>query len=193
MTPQEQSIGESVIRSEVIKRQRTLPPWIDLDDLQQAAWVAYMEALSRYDPSRSLLRPYATRVVRWRVADYLRATPIVGIVRTYADDVEGMTQKRAKEEMSKHHAVQWDHARNVQRAREEKDFVDECIRGYLDGHIVSRIVEHRTRKHRRYDVLYRWAHGETLMEIGKSYGVTEARACQLRGEAIRHLRKELAA
>lgn len=53
--------------------------------------------------------------------------------------------------------------------------------------LTSQILRYLTRKEKQIIHRYYWA-GETLKAIGESYGITEARVCQIKNDAITRIK-----
>ena len=84
--------------AEVVKRvaarYRAKCWWADLDDLQQEAWVAVLEAQQTWDPNRGVpLHAYAWQSASRRIGNYLweQSTP-VSVTRNHGKKLRGVTQ-----------------------------------------------------------------------------------------------------
>jgi len=54
------------------RRYRARCPWVTLDDLRQAGWVAALETLPKYDEGRGPLQPFLYRPICWAMGALAR-------------------------------------------------------------------------------------------------------------------------
>lgn len=143
------------------------------EDLQSAGLIGLIDAVDRYQPERGVpFEAYAALRVRGAVLDELRAatggrrneTPMQLSLDVLLDEGD--------------HTLPATDERGAQRAAED-----------LASRVESAL---RCLPLRQREVLARY-YGQslTLRQAGKSMGISEARACQLHGNAIANLRRAL--
>jgi len=200
---------------------RAMPRSVDINDLIQLGMMGLMEAARRYRRTAGAsFKTYAAQRVRGAMLDGLRKTdPTPRRTRTRMRLVENATtrlehvlQRRpgtaevAAElgwPLDDYLAVQQQtHAQQIIRWEDLAEHTKQEPRGAQDGDPLDRLIERETaaclrsemqrlpERERKVLELYYWKEFK-LREIGAMLGLSEARVCQVMGEAVRKLRHKL--
>ncbi len=206
--------GIVVVRRTAFRMIRRLTPNVDVEDLVAAGTEGLLRAVDRWDPSRGPFEPYIEPCVRGAILDELRASDAMTRhgrkrLREVTAAIGRLEQRlgRAPEgaevaqtlgiTIEEYWSLMADFASTPVLGSEE-DAEGECalpetrdpvtmleerdLREALRGAILR--LPDRTQK-----ILALYYQEEcTLAEIGKIFGVSESRVCQLLGEAVSRLR-----
>ena len=199
------------VHSIVHGMRRRLPPWVATEDLLHAGVVGLLAALKSFDSRRGdFLEAYLVRRVSGAILDELRASDPLSRTqrrdlrraRAAGRDLEAaLGRSPTMEEVADHSGLAVARVRTVERlaaaaarpptaeptcepiAHEAASF------SQLQRQLGERIADLPQREQTVLSLYY----GEelSLREIGRLLGVTESRACQIHGSAVRLLRVAL--
>lgn len=162
---------------------RRLPPSVCVDDLESIALVGLSEAALRYDTSRDEpFGAFAAKRMRGAILDELRRLDPHSR-RERREIEEAAARGEATEQRM---LVAYDDAWCAANDNERESRAHEIDHGRLVRALESALEALPTRERDVVDMYYGQA--MSLQEIGAAYGVTESRACQLRGRAVKKLR-----
>lgn len=203
-----------IVRRIAIRMARRVPAEVTVQDLVSYGWIGLLEAFARAAgmPDEEL-EAYASYRIRGAMLDYLRSLdPMARTTRALARRVaRAVTDKthelgRAPEERDIAKALDMtieEYRTSIQRISSANavrtDIPDldalqsrsELPDALADTQILKESVANAIRElpERLQHVLaLYYQEGCTLLEIGQILGVTEARACQLHGDAMKRLR-----
>lgn len=201
-----------------------LPKMVDLDDLISAGITGLIEAIDRYDPSRSVpFEVYAKPRVQGAILDALRAQDWVPRSVRRKSDLIITTRNTLRTRMGRAPNRQEMAARIEVTPKKFDNMVkDSEIRPLLsldapvgsdnptplveqlsDGDDVMNVWQQEEMKdivltcltrlpeRERTAVTLYYLHELSLKEVGKVFGVTESRACQLCSQGIKRLRHKM--
>jgi RNA polymerase sigma factor FliA len=190
---------------------RRLPPWVATEDLAHAGVVGLLAALRAFDSRRGdFLEAYVVRRVRGAILDELRTSDPLSRTqrrdlrkaRAAARSLEAELGRNAtSDEIAERSGLAEARVRTVERLAHaaaspptaepscEATAYDSAAIAELRRRLADRIGNLPSREQ---TVLSLYYHEElSLREIGKLLGVTESRACQIHGSAVRSLRAAL--
>jgi len=164
-----------------ISRCMRIPPTslADRDDVSSAAMIGLIGAVDRFDHRRGVpFEAYASLRIRGAVVDELRRVDERGRADRRPEGAALAVSLDALMESGAHHGPVVDDGFSELHEQEDlKTRIQDAL-GRLPA--------------RQREVIARYYGDElTLREAGAKMGVSEARACQLRGRAIQSLRREL--
>lgn len=203
-----------LVRRIAMRMARRVPPDVTVEDLVSYGWIGLLEAFTRSEgmPDGEL-EAYASYRVRGAMLDYLRSLDPMArttralsrrISRAVAEktnelgrvpeeremakalDMNGDQYRAAMQRISDAGAVRTDIA-DLDDLESRTTMPDEQADREMFKKTVTSAIGALPERLQRVLALY-YQEGCTLLEIGQVLGVTEARACQLHGEAIRSLR-----
>lgn len=215
----------SLVRTIAGRLVRRLPASVDVNELIQEGFIGLIEAIDRFDPSRSVpFKAYAEIRIRGAMVDKLRNIDHVprSVRRKYAElqnTREGLRRELGRDptveemsgrmEMTKEEyddfvtdAQIWnivsistpiddDSGSTLEDAlKDEGDTVDDQLAIFELNDRVKEAI-HRLPDRQRTVVTLYYMRGMSLKEIADYLGVTESRACQLRGAGVDSLKKRL--
>jgi len=166
---------------------RTLPPQVDVEDLESAGYFGLLDAATRYDPGRKTkFETFCVQRIRGAILDELRKLDWVPrLVRQRGETPVGM--KNFSEFTSR--------KSNSNRSEDEAEFVitDSTSNIADDVELSLRMASAISSLKPRYQEAVRLYHQEgwTLRESASFMGTTESRVCQILKKALPILRKYL--
>jgi len=199
------------VHSIVSGMKRRLPPWVATEDLAHAGIVGLLSALRSFDTRRGdFLEAYVVRRVRGAILDELRACDPLS--RTQRRDLrkarsagralEGELGRAAStEEVADRSGLAVARVRTVERLARaaarpptaepscEPIAHEAAAISQLRERLIERIANLPSREQTVLSLYYK--EELPLREIGRLLGVTESRACQIHGSAVRSLRASL--
>ncbi len=157
------------------------------EDLESAAVIGLIQAIDRYDPARGVpFEAFAALRIRGAILDELRLV----------DDRTRAERRQEREGETELDALVLSLDRIMAAGGEGHFLADATLDERVDGaELRERLLGALDRlSTRQREVLARY-YGDslTLREAGKRMGISEARACQLHGRALDHLRRAFAA
>lgn len=163
------------------KKQRDMPRCVSLDELRSAAYVGLLDAASRYDETKhKLFAVYARIRIVGAINDYLRTCTWGGRTRkVYGWSLEVQVQTQHGRQgfgMALEDVVS---AKEQMARSESEDFF---------RHVTRSLPQHVQKMFKLY-----YLDDLTMKEIGKKFGISEARVSQLLTEYKEFLGKELEA
>ena len=147
--------------------------------LVSAGQVALWQCLERYDPDRGPFWPWARTRVRGAMVDELREAD-----RLSRDDRQKVKRGESLAPWALVHSCGLEHAEGVRAGDDPEASLQAAESLAALSREVSRLPERL-----RHVVERTLVHGDKLAQVAAALGVTEARACQLRGEALSMLRR----
>jgi len=157
----------SAARLVALQAKRHMPPWIDIEDLEQWACLGLVEAAERYDPSHGTpFLGYAWRIMRGRLWEQYRRRQFQLEMRATApldEKLPALVEESISEE-------DLDHQR----------LMAQMLKAFLG----------LPRRDQTVLLLY---YGQDLFhrQVGQRIGVNESRACQLNKRAVARLRRAM--
>lgn len=189
MTPAEREAAilslEPDVRCIAIRRLNLLSSQASLDELVSAGWLGAIKAVDSFDAARGLtLGTYARWRINGEIGDYLRSIdPLSRAHRRHVSSGECDAPVTLSLESVRHSS----------RGEEIPLFVEDphgCQeQRRIDARITLRRIYARAGlRPRNAKVLKLYMEGETMKQIGRSFGVNESRVSQICSDAIQKLR-----
>jgi RNA polymerase sigma factor for flagellar operon FliA len=218
--PRERLILEHypLVRTIACRMVRRFPASVDVDELINVGAMGLIDAVDRFDPSRQVpFKAYAEIRIRGSIVDALRRADWVprSVRRKFTRIETTRTQlfrasgrQPTREEMASALEMSVDtyedlcgDALDAPVDDDNATPLSERIAGdnedptekWANDEIKTRVIEavHILPLKERTAVSLYYLNGLTLKEIGEVLGVTESRACQLRGQGIKRLKFRL--
>ena len=176
-----------IVKAIARSMKRTLPPQVDVEDLESAGYFGLLDAASRYDPGRKTkFETFCVQRIRGAILDELRKLDwVTRLVRQRGEAPVGM--KNFSEFTS--------NKNNPDRDDDEREFVvtDPATNIVDDVELSIRMTSAIASLKPRYQeaVKLYYEEGYTLREAASFMGTTESRVCQILKKALPILRKYL--
>lgn len=165
---------------------RTLPPQVDLEDLESAGYFGLLDAARRYDPRRKTkFETFCVRRIRGAILDELRKL----------DWVPRLVRQRGEEPINMRNFSEFTSRPSSESGDEDTEFVIVDPAGDIADGVELRLrlgaaIDSLKPRYKEAVRLY-YQEGWTLREAATFMDTTESRVCQILKKALPILRKYL--
>ena len=147
-----------------------IPDVITIDDLFAVGQKIVWETFTSFDETKTISKKsYTYAILRYRLIDYVRT----------------LTGDRQDRPSKKNQAIHY----NIDEYKELRDSVcvENAVINKIDGDILLNEMQKLDNK-KRY-IIENYMQGLSLVDIAKTIGISDSRACQLKGEGLKELRE----